>query len=103
MVDTNYSKLKDELNTNGITIVDFYANWCGPCQLMQKELEKINDENVAKIVKLNIDIDENKLALKNLNASGIPTLVFYKDNEIKNIHSGYIPFLELKKMVNLIK
>lgn len=71
-------KLED-LVKSGTYIVDFYADWCGPCQMMGKVLESMEDVNVIKI---NTDTHE-ELATK-FGVMSIPTLVFFKDgNEVK--------------------
>jgi thioredoxin 1 len=69
----------EDLIKDGIYIVDFYADWCGPCKMMGSVLEKMTDINVIKV---NTDNNQD-LAIK-FGVMSIPTLVFYKDGiEIK--------------------
>ena len=69
----------EELVKEGVFIVDFYADWCGPCKMMGAVLDKMNDINVIKI---NTDSHQD-LAIK-YGVMSIPTLVFFKDGvEVK--------------------
>lgn len=62
----------------GLVLVDFYADWCGPCKMMLPTLERLDAENPGlKIIKVNVDSDHD-LAVKH-NIRGIPALVLYKD------------------------
>ena len=72
-------------------LVDFYADWCGPCQMVGPILETLaaKYEDKAKIVKINID-EQRKLAIAN-KVMSIPTMLFIKDGEIKERFSGALP------------
>ena len=63
-----------EHTKNGLTLVDFYADWCGPCKTLAPTLEQLQNINVVKV---NID-DSQNLAVQ-YKISGIPTVVFLKD------------------------
>ena len=84
IMDINKNNFDSEvLNSSIPVLVDFNANWCGPCRMLRPILEEIsNDRSSFKIASLNID-DEEELALR-YNVSSIPCLVLFKDGkEIK--------------------
>ena len=72
-----------EIKDDGIVIVDFYATWCGPCQMLSPVLHEVAEEHPeVKIVKVNVDENED-LAIK-FNVMSIPTLIVYKDGKSVN-------------------
>jgi len=67
------------LNSDGKVIVDFWAEWCGPCHAVSPVLDRIADEHQLKIVKVNID-EQQDLAMR-YGVQSIPTIVLFKDGE----------------------
>ena len=68
----------EELVKEGVFIVDFYADWCGPCKMMSPIIDKIAEENTnIKVGKLNVD-EAQDIAVK-YNVMSIPTIIIYKD------------------------
>lgn len=93
------SEFEEEvLNYKGKVLADFFASWCGPCQMLTPVLEKIDEEiEEIKIVKINID-EETKLAIEN-GVEVVPTLILYNDGEIVKRLEGYRDEEELKKEI----
>jgi thioredoxin 1 len=63
----------------GVILVDFYADWCGPCRMMTPVLEKVAQEGKAVIAK--VDIDSAQSIAGNFRVTSIPTLILFKDGE----------------------
>jgi len=79
-------------------LLDFYADWCGPCKMLAPVLESLSDENPDIVVgKINVD-DEGGLA-QAFGVSAIPTLVVMKDGKAIDKQMGFIPKSELLKML----
>ena len=87
----------DDLVKNGITLVDFYADWCGPCKMVGAVLEKLEDVN---IVKVNTD-NHQELAIS-YGIMSIPTLIFFKDGVEIRKEIGFKTEEELRKILNEI-
>ncbi len=84
----------DDLISNDITLVDFYANWCGPCKMMDNTLKEL--ESKYKIIK--VDTDKFKDIAFKYRIMSIPTIIVFKNKtKIKEI-SGYKNTLELEEI-----
>ena len=77
---------EEVLKAEGFVIVDFYADWCGPCKMMAPVMEEIAEEGTAKVCKVNVD-EAQDLAVE-YNVMSIPTMIIFKDGEIKNKFVG---------------
>ena len=70
-----------EVVSKGITLVDFFATWCGPCRMLTPELEKLAEKDQTINV-LKIDVDEFQELAAQFNVRAVPTLVLFKDGQI---------------------
>lgn len=91
---TEKENLQD-LVKEGIKIVDFYADWCGPCRMMSPILEELKDIDIIKI-----DIDKfQDLTVSNVVMS-VPTLIFYKEGKELHREIGFKSREELESIIN---
>ncbi len=92
---------KEVINEEKIVLVDFWATWCGPCQMIAPVIEKIAEENTnVKVGKVNVD-DEQELAVK-YGVMSIPTLIFFKKgNPVKEV-VGFHSKSEIEEIINNI-
>jgi thioredoxin 1 len=65
----------------GLTLVDFYADWCGPCRMLTPVLEKVARNVAGKATVAKIDIDEAQATAANFQVTSIPTLILFKDGK----------------------
>ncbi len=82
---------KEVLNSDKLTVVDFFANWCGPCRKLGPILEEVSEELAEKVKFAKIDTDENLDAAKKYQVSGLPTLLVFKDGEVVERMVGLMP------------
>ena len=90
----------DEAVKEGVVLVDFYADWCGPCKMLAPVLDELAEDLAGKatIVKVNVD-KENALAAK-YQVSSIPSLKLFKDGKIVEETMGFQPKPKLAELVN---
>ena len=89
----------DLLNTDKKVVVDFYAEWCGPCKQMEPYILKMQKEMTDKVVVIRIDVDKNKTLAQTLNISQLPTILVYENKAVQKKTIGYINEEELKKQL----
>lgn len=89
---------KDEIK-DGNVLLDFYADWCGPCKMLGLSLEELNDEREElKILKVNVDKFEN--IAREYSVMSIPTLIMYKNGKETNKEVGFLSSEELKHFID---
>lgn len=93
---------EEVLKSEGVTLVDFWATWCGPCKMIAPVLEEIAKEfeGKVKVGKVNVD-EEGELAVK-YRVSSIPTLVLFKNGNIVNTTIGFHSKAEIENMLNKV-
>ena len=96
---TDASFPTDVLNAKGAVLVDFWAEWCGPCKMIGPALEEIAGELAGKVTVAKVNIDENPSTPNNYAVRGIPTLILFKDGKPVATKVGAAPKSVLKEWV----
>lgn len=94
--EINNENFEEEVLKGGTILVDFYANWCGPCKMLRPTLEEVVKEKTGKIVSVNVD-NEKDLAIK-YGISSIPCLILFKDGKEIERNVGVIPKGRVEEM-----
>ena len=97
---TNKSESFGEI-INGSTpvLVDFFAEWCGPCRLMKPILEELHKKMGDKVRILKIDIDRSRTLADNLNIHSVPTLMLFQNGKSLWRQSGVLQAVQLEKII----
>ncbi len=86
------------LNDDKPVLVDFYAEWCGPCKVMAPELKKFAEmHNGVRVLK--VDIDKNRATAEQFNIQGVPTLILFKKGKVLWRQSGAMNAQQLSGII----
>ena len=88
---TDASFEADVLNSDKPVVVDFWAEWCGPCKQIGPSLEEISDEMGEDVIIAKVNIDENPNAPSKYGVRGIPTMILFKGGEAASTKVGASP------------
>lgn len=94
------NKFQDIIAGDTPVLVDFFAEWCGPCKMMKPVLEELKKKMGNKIIILKIDIDKNISLSSEYRIQSVPTLVLWKQSEIIWRQSGALSLNELEQILS---
>ena len=97
---TDNSFETDVIKSDKPIVVDFWAEWCGPCKQIGPALEEISDDKGDSISIVKLNIDENPLTPQKYNVRGIPTLLIFKNGEVVAEKMGALPKSQLEDWIN---
>lgn len=100
---TDVSFEEDVLKEEGLVLVDFWAEWCGPCKQISPAIEEISTEMGGDLTVTKINIDENPNTPSKYGVRGIPTLMLFKGGEVAATKVGASPKGQIQDWINSVK
>jgi thioredoxin 1 len=97
---TDESFEKDVLQASGPVLVDFWAEWCGPCKQIAPALEQIADELGANVTVAKLNIEESPTTPSRYGVRGIPTMMLFKDGQMASMKVGAMPKQKILEWLN---
>ncbi|GBQ07280.1 MULTISPECIES: thioredoxin TrxA [Acetobacter] len=89
----------DVLKASGLVLVDFWAEWCGPCKMIGPALEELGKDFAGKLTVAKINIDDNPVSPNTYGVRSIPTLMLVRDGQVLDTKVGALPKSQLKAWV----
>jgi thioredoxin 1 len=93
------SKFNDIINDNRPVLVDFYADWCQPCKMVSPILSEVKKSMGEKVRIIKIDVDKNPSIASKYNIRGVPTLMLFKNGQLRFNQAGVIPAEQIKNLI----
>tara|TARA_B100001113_G_C21061251_1_gene601260 strand:+ start:449 stop:769 length:321 start_codon:yes stop_codon:yes gene_type:complete len=97
ITDSNFN---DILSKNKTVLIDFWAEWCGPCRMIAPMIEELAGEYEGKAIIGKLDVDSNQESSVKFGVRSIPTLLVFKDGELVDRHVGAVPKETLSKSID---
>jgi thioredoxin 1 len=96
IVDSN--EFKNEIES-GVTVVDFFATWCGPCKMLAPVLEGLSSEMEGKAKFIKVDIDQSLDLANEFQISSVPTMIIFKDGQKAEQLIGFLPKEKIQQVI----
>jgi thioredoxin 1 len=90
---------QDVLEAKGAVLVDFWAEWCGPCRMVAPILDEIAKEYEGKLTIAKVNIDDNPMTPNNYSVRGIPTMILFQDGKPVDTKVGAMPRSQMKDWI----
>ena len=97
---TDASFEQDVLKSGAPVVVDFWAEWCGPCKQIGPALEELSDEYAGKVKIAKVNVDENPASPSQLGVRGIPALFLFKGGQVVSNKTGAAPKAALQGWID---
>jgi thioredoxin 1 len=93
------SKFSEIIKGDTPVLVDFFAEWCGPCKMMPPILKEVKGELKEDIKILKVDVDKNQAAAQAYRVQGVPTLIIFKEGKVAWRQSGVVPASQIIQQI----
>jgi len=85
---TNNNFKEEVIDSDGVVLVDFYAEWCGPCKVLTPSIEELSEEFDGKAKIYKADVEQNSDIVSDLSISGVPSIVIFKSGNVIKRSTG---------------
>jgi thioredoxin 1 len=99
VVEVTDQNFQDVTGAAGLSMVDFWAVWCGPCRIVAPIVEQLADEYAGKVTVGKLDVDNNQRTATQFNVRSIPTILFFKEGKVVDQVIGAVPRAALESKI----
>jgi thioredoxin 1 len=96
------NKFQELTNADKPVLVDFFAEWCGPCKMMAPILKEVKNKMGDAVTIVKVDVDKNPDAARQFNIQGVPTLLIFQKGEVKWRQSGVVQARQLEQVLSSV-
>lgn len=94
------AKFSDIINSEQPVLIDFFAEWCGPCKMVSLIIQEVAKETSGKVKVIKIDVDKNQALASKLGIRGVPTLMVYQNGKQKFRQAGVLQKQQILEILN---